>query len=247
MSQQVERITFKHLSAELIKIFNLEKGILLTVRDLLLHPRTMIKQYLVGGEARKKYTKPLQFVIVLVGLYTFLMVQIDWSLFLPDTAATETYDLGYKIGSGGEAPDEATLKEIEAQTLAFQEQYNLVLKKYFNVIMLAFVPLVALFTYLFYRKHQLSYPEHLVVNAYLTGVQSVIYIVTLPLIFLSGTIFLLSSLVAYLYNIWFYQQCFNQDNGRGWFKAFWVTVLTVSASMLLTALIAAVVAVIQLT
>lgn len=67
-STRVGKITFKSISQDAFQgIFYIKNGFLFTVRELFLRPGETIQNYLDGQ--RKRYFKPMVYVIVLSSLY----------------------------------------------------------------------------------------------------------------------------------------------------------------------------------
>jgi hypothetical protein len=56
--------------------------------------------------------------------------------------------------------------DFSEQQLAIQQKINVWIKKYLNFIILANVPFISLFSRLLYKKKQLNFTEHMVINSY---------------------------------------------------------------------------------
>ncbi|MEM9887348.1 MAG: DUF3667 domain-containing protein [Bacteroidota bacterium] len=212
MSQSQERIDFRYILDGILKVFNFEKGLFLTTRELLLRPGNMIKDYLSG--ARRKYTHPIQFVFVYVGL---------WALFLNQFKLDNAGFLqGFENGMGNVGLEKG--REIDAEEIAAIQDWMAAGFDYFfqyqNVYNIALIPLLSLLTYLFYRKFKLYYPEHLVLNAYITGMISFIGLLFAPIAFFDfGTTIVLGGLAGFLYTIWVYMDTFKGYSIGGFFKS----------------------------
>ncbi len=171
------RLTIKVLAdIALQSVADLDRGFLHTCRELLIRPHILIQNYLAGR--RIIYTNPIKFLLIWLGVNAllsfsvlnldevmkgFLQKQISGNIQLPKTlknpAVLETY----------------TQNSIDA-TLFFMHNQQLI-----YVILL---PLSALFLYLFFRKQQYYFTEHLTVVTYSYGLY---HIVALPLLFIYVT------------------------------------------------------------
>ena len=236
--QQTDRISLKHLFDELLKVLNFEKGILLTIRDLFIKPKQMIWSYLKGD--RKKYTKPLQFLIVTVGIAVFIFQDIEVQNTFQETfqeLGERGYKAGYEAGCSDCPPSEAQTQENKEQT----NKIVILLTSNQQLLIFFSIPLIAGLTFLFYKKAQLNYPEHLVLNAYSIGAQSAISVLFSPFLLFSSTTFMvLSSIFSGLYGLWFLQQSFGEGYKKGWLKAILVNVITIPVIMLVGGILGAI-------
>lgn len=78
---------------------------------------------------------------------------------------------------------------------------------------LLFLPLFSSASYLAFIKSEYNYFEHLVINLYITGYQMIIYLI-LGFVFFKENLFLLTPFLAgFIYNIWAFNQLFeNKTN-----------------------------------
>jgi len=203
MEENKDRITLIHVTDDIVKTLNFEKGLLLTIRELLLRPGKFIREYLETAAIRKKYMAPVQYSVLIVGIYTFLMAYVPLDVF----EAFQPKNLEVDNGEG---------KEIGQQ---FTQLYF----KYFNLVMLSFIPLTSVSTYLWYRKAKLYYAEHLVINAYVVGSYTFLSIIALPAFFFNASFMILSSIPAFIYPIWVYIDIFNERSIKGSIKGTMVT------------------------
>ncbi len=221
----LERISFKHLTGEVLKVLNLERGLSLTCKDLLLRPHKVLDTYLLKD--RKHYTTPIQFSVLWVGIWAILL-----NVFVPFDKE------GYQAGLIAGATDSKNLPDEEAQQISMlaMEYFH----SYQNVINWMLIPLAALLTYLFYRRVKWHYPEHLVLNAYLIGMISFVSLFFLPLEYISrGVGLAVGMLISLIYGIWCYMDVFRQKNRAGLFRAILVSILYYSISFFIMSLIIA--------
>jgi hypothetical protein len=172
---QPDRISMKMIWRSLLQEFNLEKGILHTVVDLALRPGQTIKEYLY--EDRSKLVPPFRFLLIFVTLATIVTLS-----FLTQEDLVNTFEQGVKAGGG--APN---LDNLDPEKKEFIDIYinNLAIAnlKYFNIYLMLSVPLAALATLIIYGRKTYNFAEHLVVNSYIYGNTTVLYILMSPLFF----------------------------------------------------------------
>lgn len=238
MEQSHNRIDFKHIFNGILKVLNLEKGLLLTVKEMVISPEKVIRTYL-GGENRKIYTHPIQYVVMLVGAYYFLFALLPENLM--DLAAFQesAYNEGYNMtSSSGNPLDEEKMRE----SLELGQEVTGFVLQYLNVLTFLFIPITSIFTYLIYRKSKLYYPEHLVLNAYISGTYSLLGILTIPLYVISLPIAFLSSFGLIAYQIWAYMDIFKEKTFKGFLKANLVTILPFFLAMFASIMVGVVLA-----
>lgn len=159
----VERISFRGIMDDLLGIFNLEKGIPYTIKRLITDPQGAVREYLF--EDRRRMAKPLPLLVLLVALAAYVSFR-----FLPiEGDVLEQLRL---------SPDAESIPPLIMRTL---ELYLRAIQQYFNLTYMSTIPFQALATWLMYRHLRLHYMEHLVINVYIFCIQTIIYIVTMPL------------------------------------------------------------------
>jgi hypothetical protein len=188
---QPQRITFGKLLKDIPDIFDLEYGLLYTIRTFFTRPGHEIREYFAGD--RQKHYKPIKFILFIGGLVTFLMVGSDIR------------------GVGGNSAN-----DLNAQ--------------WESAIMIFQFPIIALCTWLIFKKRKYNFGEHLVANAFLIGEVIVYKIILFPLyLVLNGTagvdtltgFYLLWILCYYTYA--YYDWFYHRSTAPGFFKALGVT------------------------
>lgn len=155
-SAKVERLTLRGLGREVwLKFTNTEDGLPHLLRGLFRYPARVCR-HMVQGK-RKRYSNPLSFVLLAVGLSSALNY---W-------ACTR----------GGMLASEAP-QAIDA----YQWQFIGFMNQWFNVILFCSVPVNALFSWLFYQGHRYNYAEHLMVNGLLRGASLLLFCAFTPLL-----------------------------------------------------------------
>ena len=157
----IHRLNLKHIFHDLVHVFtHADKGIFFTIKELALKPGQISAEYVEGK--RKKYFNPFQFVIIAGGVFTFLAIY--FKIFT---------NAGGNVNTARAMPAEIALAVKEITTF---------FSKYFNLIIICFIPLQALLSWLLFYKSKRNYAENLVLNAYFTGEMYVIQtiILTVP-------------------------------------------------------------------
>ncbi|MDX1939563.1 MAG: DUF3667 domain-containing protein [Saprospiraceae bacterium] len=237
MQQQTphpERITSKTIWHGLLDIFNLERGLIYTVVALTTKPGAALREYLY--ENRKKLVPPFRFLIFTVAIGTFLTLQ-----YFKYNELAQLFETGFKQGAEQEDLSDRGQEFLQAYMKGITYIYN----NYFNVFLLAGVPIMALMTFWLWRK-KMNYAEHLVINSYLTSYLTLIYIVMMPILWLSDymKLSILYFIGSLIYSAYFYIQVFQEKIGRGIFKTFIVNLLYLLAYYILVIIIFIVAAII---
>lgn len=136
---QLKRIDRKYIQDEISSVFNLDKGIFLTIKELLIRPGHSIREFLLTD--RNRLVKPILFILI-----TSLVYSLINNLF-----KIEDQYVNY-----GDLP--GTTAKI---FIWIQENYG-----YANIIMSVFI---AYFLKLFFRKSKYSIYEILVLLCFIMG------------------------------------------------------------------------------
>ncbi|MDU1889892.1 MAG: DUF3667 domain-containing protein [Dysgonomonas sp.] len=189
----VKRIDLHYLLHEIQhSIFHVDKGILYTIKELLLRPGIALRNYIAGN--RSSFFKPFAFVLILGAVYGFI---------------AHFFNL---------YPENEVLSMSEqGNSVKFLEYYGTTIKLVYDnysFVMLALVPFAALASYIFFRRNGYNYWEHLVVNSYIVGMQIFVLLFFFFVYYYirSSWVHLLSSTISYGYFIWVFIQLFGGDS-----------------------------------
>jgi len=197
----IERISMGRIWESIFAAFSLDRGLIYTLKALAFFPSRAIKTYLL--EDRSKLMKPLRFLLLLVGLTTFIILQ-----FLPYLPQT---------GNSSILP----LEDLSPQFKGIAQWLDDFLFRYFNVFQLFKVPFLSLAAYWLFRKAQFNYAEHLVINAYIFSFQSLITTLIFPLILFPSQLFLmLLTIFAFGYMTYVFTKIYNEAPLWGILKSF---------------------------
>lgn len=159
-SAETERISWHSIIHEIEHgIIHVDKGILYTIKELVLRPGATIKNYLAGK--RVDHFKPFAFIFILSTIYAVLAQATHIGTFFDD------------VSINTEDPEDQFL--IQAIEWA---------RSHFAYTVIFLLPMTSLTTYWIYRKSHYNYFEHLVINAYTSGVRTLLHIAFIPLFML---------------------------------------------------------------
>jgi len=153
---KVDRINAKYVLAEIPEtFFQINHGLLFSIKELFLRPGKTIREYLEGK--RKNYIKPIAYVLLLSTLYALLAKLITGSTFLGEIA------LG--MAEGGTSSESDPVLSSTLNWVANNHAYSMVL----------FLPFFSFASFLAFKKYNFNFFEHFVLNAYLCGQQAIIF------------------------------------------------------------------------
>lgn len=194
-SSKIKRINLSNFLSEVsASLFQVNKGFFFTQRELFVRPGKSLEEFLNGK--RKNHFKPIAYALTLSTLY-FLIVQLTQQNTWMDDAITGWMNAATEIDSTLKVP-----------------KMGLWLAKNYAYSTLLLLPVFSLASYLSFFPFKKNYLEHIVVNAYITGHQALLY----SIFALIGTIVefdLLESLpllVAVAYTFWVFWQLFSDGN-----------------------------------
>lgn len=219
----IERISFRGVVDDLLGIINLQRGIPYTIKRLITDPQGAIREYLF--EDRRRMAKPLPLLVLLVALAAYVSFR-----FLPiEGEVFEQLKLSYND------------KSIPPLILRTLELYLRAIQQYFNLTFMSTIPFQALATWLLYRHLRLHYMEHLVINVYIFCIQTIIYVLAMPLSIKFAPIAFLQAILSMGYFLYALHRIF----GMGWIETIaraigiWVVLQIAQVFVLLGFLIAA--------
>ncbi len=190
--QSVKRINGKYILSEIGHVVNFEKGILFTVKELLIRPGSSIHDFIHTD--RNRLVKPVLFVIVCSLIYTVLQ---QWLKF-------EDGYVGFSFKE---------VQGIEKVFLWISSHYG-----YSNFFMAFFI---AFWLKVFFRKYRYNFFEILILLCFLMGVGMLIFAFYGVLDYLTNfKIIDKGFLIGVLYITWGIGQFFDKKKVINYFKAF---------------------------
>lgn len=148
--QKLERINRRYILSEITSVLNLQKGILYTIKELLIRPGHSIRVFI--QEDRNRLVKPIMFILITSLIYTIIMRIFHFEEEIIDGARAAL-----------DNSDSATLTILKW----LQENHG-----YANIIIALFI---GLWMKLFFRKHPFNYFEILIILCFVMGIEMLIY------------------------------------------------------------------------
>jgi hypothetical protein len=215
-SSHVHRVNWHYIWHEVPhSVWHVDKGILFTLRQLFTRPGHTIREFLDGK--RVNHYRPLALILLLGAILTFILHSFDVHL-----AEMGQNTMGLEIkGNGSERANQ------------FQHEANAFVEKYRNLFQIALLPVTSLFTWLFFRRKGLNYPEHLVTNTFLANISLILTIVGILVFKMAGgtpsaysVMMSVTVLISLSFTITAYIQLF-----RGQLKPFFIGLRVALASL----------------
>ena len=153
----VKRITARQTLVDFLDAFNVERGIVYTIKLLATKPGRLVRYYLTDGRYK------------IVNAFRLLIITTAISLILLNV--TNSFEFLYKVQTPNGDEEAAALKS--AMDL---------MKEWYNLYLWLSIPCYALASFLLFRKYEkFNYAEHLVIQSFLISVSNLLIILTLPL------------------------------------------------------------------
>ena len=149
----VERVDGSFLWQRLREdLFDLDRGLLLTFRELLTHPGRMVLSY-IGGTGTKRYYSPLKYLAFWT---TATLILFSFDNAAPSHSIKDLIVNANEPFSNGSRDD-------------FVSFWTQLIFSYPNFYFLGFIPFLSIATYLFHRSSQFNRTEIVILNSYFAG------------------------------------------------------------------------------
>jgi hypothetical protein len=201
----VQRFTLRGLLHEVPHaVFHVDRGLWATLRQLLRRPGTTINAYLDGKRIR--FFNPLTLLFLSAGVSALLYSSMPFDQYL----------------SANPYPGELGEKWVRFNQLSF---------RYYSLSLVVWLPLLSSITWLAFLNRRRGFGEHLIINAFVVSVQTVIVITFAPaLVVMSGLGFALLWIAMTgamtVYQGVAYAAVFSSD-GRRWSAALLATLVVI--------------------
>ena len=189
----VKRITVKQSIADFLDAFNVERGLIYTVKLLFKKPGSLVRFYLTEGRYK------------IVNAFRLLIISTALSLIL--LSFTDSFQLFYDVK--GDAPEE---------TAEMQQFMDRLFTDWYNLILWLSIPAYALSSFLMLKKYErFNYAEHLVIQSFMISVSNILVMIFLPFGYLIGfeIAFAISFIVGVVYYFYLFWDLFKQR--KFWF------------------------------
>ena len=159
------RLDTKHVINEIFHVFtHTDKSIFYFIPIIMFKPGTFALNYVEGK--RKRYFSVFQYLIIVVGIITFLMTKTHYM---------ENVAVSFDNGSGN----------ISAKVQEVQERLTSTIQRYLNLFLFALIPVFAYFNWLLFKSKKYNYAENFVLQmAVQAQINTYTLIIIMPLTFL---------------------------------------------------------------
>ncbi|WP_233524379.1 DUF3667 domain-containing protein [Mucilaginibacter conchicola] len=205
----MKRVDGHYLAHEIQHQLHFEKGILYTIKELLLRPGRSIRQFI--SDDRNRLVKPVAFVVIASLVYS-------------------TINHFFHIEDGYVSYKEADKSAVGGVFEWMQHHYG-----YANIIMGVFI---ALWTKLFFRKHNYNFFEILIVLCFVMGIGMLIFSVfNLIEAFTKIKLMTAAGVIGFAYCTWGIAQFFGGRKVMDYVKSLSAYLLGYLTSMILAILL----------
>lgn len=203
------RFTLLHLGHDLNHaLTHTDKGIFFLLKELCYRPGIVAREFIEGK--RKKYFNPLTYLLIMITINIVVLQQTHFYDVYNDQM--ESFATTVAQMSGDKQQIEKVSKDMEAARLQTK-----LASDNSKIITLAMVPVLALLTWIFFRKQKINYAENLVFNIFLMAQLLVFFQLACILPFLVKPS--LAWLYVFLYMVGSWAYCFfayKQFFGERW-------------------------------
>ena len=158
---EIHRITIGFVTHEFLHaVTHADKGFIMLVKSLILRPGIVAKEYIEGK--RKKYFNPLSFLVIMSAINAYAV-----------------YSSGYfSSASGPRGGGNRRMPALMIEAFKISNENG----KWLTLILI--VPLLSIFTWLFFRRSKYSIAENFVLNSFIVGQSEVLRVVIFIPLFL---------------------------------------------------------------
>ncbi|MEZ4902365.1 MAG: DUF3667 domain-containing protein [Spirosomataceae bacterium] len=225
-------INFKSIVHEIQhSILHIDKGILYTTKDLFKKPGQTIREYLDGK--RVKHFKPFAYVFILSTIYALLTKISHKSTFLTDFLD------GFYNG---------TTDEKSKSDIGLIGDIVLWMSNHYAYSTLLIIPIISFASYLCFFRTKHNYFQHLILNSFVAGQRTVVYLLILPFTYfivdkeVNGAVDIIKVSLGICLTFWTYYQFFNTTKP---IKKILLTILTYLTMIILFVLLVIIIALIS--
>ena len=194
-SSKVDKINLSNFLKEIpSSVFQIDKGLFYTLKELLIRPGYSINDFLNGK--RKNHFKPVAYALIFSTIYFLISRLVGESTWMGEFIAGFS-SVSSHSGSSTKVP------------LFFTW-----LSKNFAYSTLLLLPVFSFASYISFSGLGKNYLEHIVLNSYVTGQQAIFYVIFVLLMPLSDNEFLEIApiFISIFYAFWVYWQFFTEGN-----------------------------------
>jgi|GEM_PF-6958371 len=212
------RITFKSIIADIMSVWNLERGLPYTFKEFLLKPLASVQTYIF--ENRNQFFNPVRYVIFAFAVNFFLQFKSKpFQLYLDWSARNQQNE------------------ELMADPVMgpFMQDYMEALFNSMNILALMAIPVMSLLTFAILNGKRFTYWEHIAINSFAWGTSTIIGIIyTIPTMFINHIWPVFGGIVLSIIVITiFYRRVYE----HGWLRSLLGYVLSYAIGFILTSIL----------
>jgi Protein of unknown function (DUF3667) len=171
--KETHRYTAGHVLHELVHVFtHADKGIFSFAWNIIHKPGTIALDMVEGR--RKRYFNLFQYLLLVVGFVTFIMVKADFMSAVMKNINT------------------ANSTKMSSNLAAVQMEAGQLLQKYMNIFQMLLIPVYAFFSWLIIGRKKYNYAEYIVLHTASSAQTNTIALITTPLLLVSMNATLIS-------------------------------------------------------
>jgi hypothetical protein len=216
------RFTLNHITHEFLHaLTHTDKGIFYLIKEMFLRPGKVAREFNAGK--RKKYFSPVTFLLITTALSLFLSRQTNFYDAFVISAQKAVQQLENM------SPDKNEYKRSSEKFEEFRIKTPKILENT-KVLTMLLIPVIAFFTWLFFKKSGFNYAENVIFNILVLGqvyVFFIIFCIPIFLIYPPSILIVFYSFFtwSFIYSIIAYKQFYQQRT--------WVTIIKGIAVQLL--------------
>ena len=189
--KEIKPITMRYLLLGIVGVFNIESGFTYTIYSFLKKPGKAFVNFL--GKDRYRFANPFRLAFIITAIATFLTFQLN--VYGELNEGFDDFQEGYNS-----AASTNQFQEIKNDSAIINQFF----KDYSNIFLLISIPVLAIFSFLFYRKRGYNYAEHLVLNTFIYSITTLFYIILIFFISLADWVNFLYLILSVSYTIYAY-------------------------------------------
>ncbi len=198
-----KRFSAKSISADILDLFLVNKGLLYTAKALAISPGKTLRAYL--GTEREKMTSPAKYFFVFAGLFYFVYFKFTQAPHLE----------GYMEQLESEGVDE------------FSRYFQIYFLDQLTIWSALAIFFFAWFSRVFFRRHGFNYTEHFIVHVYASAQIALYQLLLLPSVSIFGqaTYLIIEGSIAVFYYLFLFHHFFREKFTQTLWKSILIIML----------------------
>ena len=230
-TRDIKRLTFRNLMSEIGEAFNLNRGLIYTIKNLTIRPAQTIKAYL--DTERDLVMSPFKYFFFIVGITLFIASLNGYFDMMDEQFFKNSFEAGY----GKEVTDQKVV-DIQNQ---LTEYISNIIQNYYIKYQNFWYALTMLFTswlsWLFFKKSGYNFIEHLAINTFTFSHTYLLYFLMVIFKFNDGYSTSIYMIIYMGYSIFVFKRLFGQSTGKTILKGITAYLLSMLIYMLLLGII----------